>query len=533
MPRLPSAPAALRAVACLALATVLLAPVCRAADAPAADSGFARPPSPHVHALILTIGAYRNGIPPLTGVARDADNAREIARRMGVPPAHITVLRDAELTLDGLRRAFDQLDGRVRDGDEVFVYYSGHGGRQKVVEAGVERCAESLITVDGYGFTDAELETRLKALSTRAGKMVVFLDACHSGGVTTRATRVDPPFLPKYWQGKAGGGDACARPVNVLTRDIVLATATPGSGGANYAYIAAARDNEISLDQPGKGGLATQAWLACLAGQARDTDGSGGLSAEEIRVCAQQHIDAKLKNAEGFLPHHVAITGNRDMVLAYDTKAGAAALPAVLPSPSATASPTPAAPTAPVAVPPAVPTALPLKASPLATLHDLYANRDDRRLVQLATATPRVRIGRDEVRFTLSSREGGYVYLLMVGSNGEAFDLLFPNALDRDNRLRPGETLTLPRRSWQIGAGGPAGTDTLLALVTDSPRDFRGLGLKPVGPFSAIEPTRARDIQLVTAHATPPADCPRDLAAQPACSASYGAALLRIEEVVP
>ena len=39
---------------------------------------------------------------------------------------------------------------------------------------GVERCAESLITVDGYGFTDAELEIRLKALSARAGKTVVF-----------------------------------------------------------------------------------------------------------------------------------------------------------------------------------------------------------------------------------------------------------------------------------------------------------------------------------------------------------------------
>jgi hypothetical protein len=481
--------------------------------------GFARPASPRIHALILTIGAYRNGIPQLSGVAVDAENGRAIARRMGVPDGNIHALRDEQLTLDGMRRAFDELDAALADNDEVFIYYSGHGGRQKVVERdGSERCAESLITVDGEGFIDSELEARLKKLSARASKVVVFLDACHSGGVTTRALAADAAFTPKYWHPKDAGGDACSTPVNVLTRGIAQTPARPGNGAANFAYIAAARDNEISLDQPGRGGVASQSWLACMAGSAQDSDGSGGLSAEEIRNCAQQQIDTRLQNVRGYLPHHVAITGNADMVLSYAVKA---------PEPSA-------APTPPVAVPGATP-ATP-KPSPLATLQDIYNSRDDRRLVTARTERPQARIGQDKVEFSVTSREGGYLYLLMVGSDGKAFDLLFPNSLDRDNLIRPGETLHLPRSRWQLDAQGPAGTDTLLAIVADAPKDFSKAGLKPAGPFSSVDAAQAKDIQLVTAGSSPRDECTdtgptRNLAVQQRCSTSYGAALLSIEEV--
>ena len=43
-----------------------------------------------------------------------------------------------------------------------------------------DRCAESLITVEGRGFVDTDVEAKLKTLSRKANKMVVFLDACHS-----------------------------------------------------------------------------------------------------------------------------------------------------------------------------------------------------------------------------------------------------------------------------------------------------------------------------------------------------------------
>lgn len=517
--------------------------------------GFSKPPTLAAHALIMTIGDYQGNIPKLKGVAHDSATASEIARRMGVPAANIRTLKDEELTLEGMRRAFDELEAKLGGDEQIFIYYSGHGGRQLVQDDAGERCAESLITVDGKGFTDAEMEARLKRMSGKAQKTVVFLDACHSGGVTTRSVgAASALFAPKSY---TPAGQNCVKPSNVLTRSI-NAPKPPGSGGANFVHIAAARDSEVSLDQPGRGGVATQAWLACLSGAAVDGDGSGGLSAAEIQACAQQRINEKLKNVQGFLPHHVSVSGNPATVLSYavapaaapaaGAEPGAAPLPLVVPVPVALpgAVPTPAAdaaPPAPAAAPAApavapVVGAAPVQLSALAALQDIYNSRDDRRLVTLSAAKPALKIGVDTVDFTLSSREGGYVYLMMVGSDGQTFDLLFPNQIDRNNLIEPGGTMRLPRPSWQLSAEGPPGRNTLLAIVTDNPRDFSAAGLKPSGPFSQVEAVAAKDIQLVTVSAarSTDAECSaaastRTLAVQKRCSTGYAAALLTIEEV--
>jgi Domain of unknown function (DUF4384)/Caspase domain len=530
--------------------------------------GFSKPATPTSYALIMTIGDYQGNIPKLKGVPFDRATANDIALRMGVPKDNIQSLSDGDLTLDGMRRAFDQLEAKLGGNDQVFIYYSGHGGRQMVQENGNDRCAESLITVDGYGFIDTEMEGVLKRLSQKSQKTIVFLDACHSGGVTTRAlSATAPAFAAKSY---TPDGVSCVKPTNVVTRSL-NANRAPGNGGANFVYIAAA----------------TQAWQACMSGAAKDIDGSGGLSAQEIQLCAQDRIEKQLKGAQGFLPHHVSITGNPDVVLSYAVREASAepASPAAIvapakpvvadpPKPVAVvveppkpvtvavepAKPVPVAASpaqpvppvvAPLSAPPTkpVPTAasapasatamvVPVKPSAMAALKDIYNSRDDRRLVTLTSAKPKLTIGRDLIDLTLTSREAGYVYVLMVGSDGQTFDLLFPNQLDRNNQVAAGATLQLPRDAWQLTAEGPPGKDVLLAIVTDSPRDFSRAGLKPAGPFSVVAASSAQDLQLVTAGAaqTPDADCvqpaaARNLAVQKRCSSSYGAALLTVEEV--
>jgi len=197
----------------------------------------------------------------------------------------------------------------------------------------------------------------------------------------------------------------------------------------------------------------------------------------------------------------------------------------VAPAPAAAPVPAPAAPVV-------------VKPSTLAALQDIYNSRDDRRLVTLTAAKPALKIGVDTVDFTLTSREGGYVYLVMVGSDGETFDLLFPNQIDRNNLIEPGGTMRLPRPAWQLSAEGPPGKNTLLAIVTDNPRDFSSAGLKPAGPFSVVDAVAAKDIQLVTVGAARPADAEcanpastRNLSIKKRCSTGYAAALLTIEEV--
>jgi hypothetical protein len=470
------------------------------------------------HALLLTISEYRGDIPYLEGVAQDVESARIIARRMGVKEKNIRHYKDNDLTLEGMRKAFDDLFQRIQDNDQVFIYYSGHGGRQLIKDP-EERCAESLITVEGRSFVDSELEQKLTQLSSKAQKLVVFLDSCHSGGVTSRSIAGRKPmFSPKYYA--RGNNDACERPVNVLTRSLNARSRSVGGGAQNYVYIAAARDNEVSLDAP-KGGVATLAWRECISGAAQDRDGSGALSAEEIQACAQERINNMVKDMPGFLPHHVSITGNAKAVLAFPETPASTSIQPSKPGDSSTIGG---------------------QRRAYNTLLDIFSSRDDRRTVSLRGVKPAFKVGQDNIEFVLGSSHGGHAYILMVGTESEAttFDLLFPNQLDTSNYIEAGESIRLPRASWRIRSRGPAGTNYLLAIVADSPRDFSKLGMRPAGPFSIIaaNATSSKDIQLVsgtTAYAES-SECTqrhesRNLQLQRRCSNAYGAQLMVLEEV--
>src|SRR6202008_314584 len=109
----------------------------------------------------------------------------------------------------------------------------------------------------------------------------------------------------------------------------------------------------------------------------------------------------------GMLPSHVTVAGNANAVLAFTER---------------TAPPDPA---------PALPSADAARPHPPAyfTLSDVYNNRDDRRVVTLTPAKTRLQIGKDNFAFSLTSSHAGYLYLLMVGSDGKTFDMIFPNKL--------------------------------------------------------------------------------------------------------
>jgi hypothetical protein len=174
------------------------------------------------------------------------------------------------------------------------------------------------------------------------------------------------------------------------------------------------------------------------------------------------------------------------------------------------------------------------------TLRDIYSSRDDRRTVTLKSGKALFKINQDDVDFSLTTSHSGYLYLLMVGSDGKTFDMLFPNGLDSNNVVQAGQTLRLPRPNWMVKAGGPAGKNHLLAIVADAPRDFSKIGMRPAGPFSIIpaSTTSSKDIQLVTSTSAnaQSRECEqpsslRNLVVQKSCSNAYGAAMMVLEEV--
>ena len=74
---------------------------------------------------------------------------------------------------------------------------------------------------------------------------------------------------------------------------------------------------------------------------------------------------------------------------------------------------------------------------------------------------------------------------ILLGSDTSSFYILYPNGLDQNNQIRAGETLRIPKASWKVQANGPVGTDNLLVMVADNPRNLNTLTMaKP----SAAEP---------------------------------------------
>ena len=169
---------------------------------------------------------------------------------------------------------------------------------------------------------------------------------------------------------------------------------------------------------------------------------------------------------------------------------------------------------------------------PIQVLNQIYQARNPKHEVTISLEKRKVRIGKDYLRFSIHSSEPGYVYLLMVGTDRAQFWLLFPNAIDKNNRISAAKQLDLPRSHWRMNAAGPPGINQFLAVVSDSPRDFSAVRLKSQGPFSEFAlntmVTPARESHGESLIFAGQAKCVNDKV----CSKSYGAAMFSIEEVL-
>ncbi len=135
-----------------------------------------------------------------------------------------------------------------------------------------------------------------------------------------------------------------------------------------------------------------------------------------------------------------------------------------------------------------------------------------------------LRIGRDFLELTVTPQRDGFLYLVLLGSDARSFYLLFPNALDMDNRVRAGQPVRLPREDWRIRAAGPAGINHLLVVVADTPRALERLTrVKPDArsPFTFTLNTLDGRSALFDFLTSAPAGG----------TESFGARLLTVEEV--
>jgi hypothetical protein len=532
--------------AVVSLATLMLAAAAAVQAQPAANPQEAQRNTRH--ALIIGIGDYADtSVPRLKGVVHDMASARRMAHAMAIPDANITVLRDQDASVARIRSEITALQGRVGDGDRVFIYYSGHGTRWYDPAQQGDGCTEGLLTSDGSVLTNAELGRRLAPLAKVADKMLVFYDACFSGGVAgapmrTRALRIGEEAITAKFT-RAGSPELCAKPSNFRTRSLARALQEQQAQPQNVVHVAASRPDEVSFDSSTQGGFATAAWRDCLLGQARDLDGSGAITAEEVTRCAQDKVNTGLAGQPGILGQQMTVAGNRSFVPAWMGAAfvAPAASPAASTATAAAAATTATtgtaatAATAAVAVPgaaPSAPAAAPERAAtPAQILQELHGQRDGERRVVATSRKQQLKIGVDVLEIDVTPQRDGFLYIAQAGSDGRSLYLLYPNELATDNRVRGGQRVALPGKNWELVAGGPPGAETLLVMVTDAPRDLSALAQEKTGPFMKTllgGDGRAR-LQWILSNGTPGKDCGKPGAAS--CSDAFGAALLKIDTV--
>jgi serine/threonine protein kinase len=149
--------------------------------------------------------------------------------------------------------------------------------------------------------------------------------------------------------------------------------------------------------------------------------------------------------------------------------------------------------------------------------------------VRTASLATSMRIGEDKLKFGVATNIGGYVYVLMAGTDENDLFLLFPNKRDNNNAIAANTTMLLPRKDWEVTASGPPGVDRVLVIVSPRPRDFAGTGLREGKYFSEFSIPALREAIARGGPAIPAgrADC----AGVANCDTSFGAAMFEVIEV--
>ena len=447
-------------------------------------------PSSNRSALIIGVGEYGySGATPLAGVKHDMVSAAKIATAMGIPENNVKYLRNSQATKVNILQALKQLGDTSGEGSRTFVYFSGHGTRQS---AGNE-CVEGLLTYEGSTISNQEFAGATQKIAKTSDKFITLVDACHSEGVVPPKTRalLKDQLTPKFYMKSGTTADACSVISNYKTRSLLPEVTKLGALKENFVQVSSSRPDEVSFDEPDKGGLATQGIRDCLLGQARDTNQSGAVTLEEVQQCAQRFVDGRLKNVPGIKPHHITVTGNRNLIPVQRPQAVVAvATPPIEPPKPVVAPPTPTvivaapapAPQPPVSssppivipAPEKIPPQEPLLAS-LATLKDIEQQRNPRRVVDVKLFKPVMKIGKDSLDLSIKSSHDGFIYMILLGSDAKSFYVLYPNGLDKNNAIKAGQTVRIPKPDWEVKAAGPVGTNNLLVMVSDSPRKLNTL----------------------------------------------------------
>ncbi|MDR3707087.1 MAG: caspase family protein [Capsulimonadaceae bacterium] len=210
----------------------------------------AQPPHGSLYVLAIGVANYKDANLALTYPAKDAsDFANAATKQQGLRYATVTtrVLTDEQASKDNVEDALEWMKTVVKPDDVAMILISGHGFNDP---DGDYRYAPWNMDTANYRHTSVKFSDIRDSLSKIQGKVVLFLDTCHSGNLME--------------SGKNRGRIDINRLVNEFT-------------SAEYGIVvfAASQGNQTAEENDDvRNGVFTKAVVEGLSGQA-DPYGSG------------------------------------------------------------------------------------------------------------------------------------------------------------------------------------------------------------------------------------------------------------------
>lgn len=235
---------------------------------------------------------------PLRGAESDAQAMSKCCHdTLGIPKDHIHLLLGKQATLREVRRRWKQLDGVCGKDDSILFYFAGHGTQvkdQRPLDEEDDGLDEALCLADAKAggenlLLDDELGNWLE--ESKAGRLSVILDACHSG---TGTKDTDDDLASRHLPSAASGRKTDK--ANEPWRDLRSSTK---SLDKELIALFACQPNQQAYERrmqgqksPQRSGQFTHFVLEGLTDRIADRNQDGMLSAKELLDHVQARLDA-------------------------------------------------------------------------------------------------------------------------------------------------------------------------------------------------------------------------------------------------
>lgn len=139
-------------------------------------------PQDKAHAVVIGIRRYQQGLPEADFADSDAGLMKTcLTQALGYQDANVASLINEQATKSGFEKFFESwLPNRVGDGDDVFVYFSGHGApNPRSGDAYMVPYDGDPTYLDKTGYPLKRLYSELAKLPAK--RVTVVMDSCFSG----------------------------------------------------------------------------------------------------------------------------------------------------------------------------------------------------------------------------------------------------------------------------------------------------------------------------------------------------------------